>query len=184
VSRFRFIATPIEGLMVVERQRIEDSRGFLSRLFCAEELAAHGFTLPVAQINHTLTRQQGAVRGMHFQHPPHAEDKLVGCLRGQVFDVAVDLRRGSSTYLRWHAETLSAENGKAFLIPQGFAHGFQALEEDCELLYLHSRPYAAQAEGALNARDPVLDIRWPLAITDMSTRDMRHPHLTPTFTGI
>lgn len=184
MPRFRFIATSIEGVVLIERQRIEDSRGFFSRFFCAEELSAVGFKLPVAQINQTLTRQRGAVRGMHFQHPPHAEDKLVSCLRGQVFDVAVDLRRGSSTYLKWHAEALSADNGRALLIPQGFAHGFQTLTEDCELLYLHSRPYAQGAESALNARDPALDIRWPLDITDMSERDERHPLLTPTFTGI
>lgn len=121
---------------------------------------------------------------MHFQHPPNAEDKLVTCLRGQIVDVAVDLRRGSPTFLRWHAEVLSAANGKALLIPQGFAHGFQAMTDDCELLYLHSRPYAAEAEGALNARDPKLDIHWPLDITDISDRDAGHPTLPETFTGL
>jgi dTDP-4-dehydrorhamnose 3,5-epimerase len=184
MPRFHFVATPIEGLVLVERQRIEDSRGFFSRVFCADELSEVGFKLPVAQINQTLTRRRGAVRGMHFQHPPAAEDKLVSCLRGEVFDVAVDLRRGSSTFLQWHAETLSAENGRALFIPQGFAHGFQTLTEDCMLLYLHSRPFASEAEGALNARDPVLDVRWPLDITEMSERDARHPYLTQMFTGI
>lgn len=184
MARFDLLATPLEGLVVVQRQRIEDARGFLSRLYCADELAAAGFALPVAQINHTLTRRRGAVRGLHFQHPPHAEAKLVSCLRGEVFDVAVDLRRGSPTFLHWHAEVLSPANLKALFIPQGFAHGFQALGDDCELLYLHSTPYAAGAEGALNVRDPALAIAWPLAIGDLSARDAGHALLTSAFTGI
>jgi dTDP-4-dehydrorhamnose 3,5-epimerase len=176
--------TPLAGLHVVQRHRLEDQRGFFSRLFCARELAAVGFELPIAQINNTLTRQRGAIRGLHFQHPPHAEDKFVSCLRGEIFDVAVDLRRGSATFLRWHAEVLSAENGRSLFIPQGFAHGFQALTNECELVYLHSRPYAAGAEGALNANDPALTIAWPLGFTDISQRDSTHPYLTPEFNGV
>jgi len=184
MARFKFTATPLDGLVLVERSRIEDQRGFFSRFFCADELSAIGFRLPVAQINHTLTRRRGAVRGLHFQHPPHAEDKLVSCLRGQIFDVAIDLRRNSGTFLRWHGEILSAENGRSLLIPQGFAHGFQALTDDCELLYLHSRPYAPSAEGALNVRDPAISIEWPLEMTEVSERDAKHPYLTDEFTGI
>ena len=170
--------------MVIERQRLVDHRGYFSRFFCAEELVIAGFSLPIAQINQTLTRQRGAVRGLHFQHPPHAEDKLVSCLHGDIFDVAIDLRSGSETFLKWHAEILSADNRRSLMIPQGFAHGFQALSDDCELLYLHSRPFAAGAEAALNARDPALDIRWPLAFTDISERDAQHPHITHEFTGV
>jgi dTDP-4-dehydrorhamnose 3,5-epimerase len=184
MSRFTFTPTALAGLVIAQRQRLTDERGYFSRFFCAQEFAKVGFTLPIAQINHTLTRQRGAVRGLHFQYPPHAEDKLVNCVRGEVFDVAVDLRRGSPTFLHWHAEILSAENCRSLLIAQGFAHGFQALTDDCELLYLHSRPYAAAAEGALNARDPALRIDWPLAFTDISARDSRHPHLTGEFMGI
>ena len=108
----RFTADPtmLAGLMRIERRRIEDERGFFSRVFCAEQLADAGFDLPVAQINHTLTRRRGAVRGLHFQFPPHSETKLVSCLRGEVFDVAVDLRRDSPTFLQWHGEILSHEN--------------------------------------------------------------------------
>ena len=170
--------------MVVERQRLADHRGYFSRFFCAEELAEVGFSLPIAQINQTLTRQRGAVRGLHFQHPPNAEDKLVSCLRGEIFDVAIDLRCGSDTFLQWHAEILSAENGKSLMIPQGFAHGFQTLSDDCELLYLHTRPHATGAEAALNARDPALGIRWPLAFTDLSERDTKHPHIDHEFKGV
>lgn len=175
--------TPLAGLVVVQRQVREDARGFFSRLYCSQELAAAGFALPVAQINHTLTVRRGAVRGLHFQHPPHAEDKFVSCLRGEVFDVAVDLRRGSPTFLHWHAEVLSAANRKSLLIPQGFAHGFQALADDCELIYLHSQPYACAAEGALNVNDPALAIAWPMAITDISERDAQHARITSGFMG-
>jgi dTDP-4-dehydrorhamnose 3,5-epimerase len=184
VARFTFSPTPINGLLLVERRRLQDERGFFSRFFCAEELAPAGFDAPIAQINQTLTRRRGAVRGLHFQHPPHAEIKLVSCLRGSIFDVAVDLRHRSPTFLEWHGETLSAANCRSLLIPRGFAHGFQALEEDCELLYLHSSPHVPTAEGALNVVDPRLAIEWPLAFTDISARDRAHPAIGADFTGI
>ena len=186
LSEPRFASSPtlFGGLKRVERRRIEDARGFLSRLYCRDELAEIGLAEPIAQINHTLTRARGAVRGLHFQSPPHAEDKLVSCLRGEVFDVAVDLRAGSPTFLHWHAERLSADNGVALYIPKGFAHGFQTMTEDCELLYLHTAAYAPHAEGALNVLDPALAIDWPLPVADLSARDREHPFLAPSFTGI
>jgi dTDP-4-dehydrorhamnose 3,5-epimerase len=184
MSRFDVSATPLPGLRVVHRQRLGDSRGFLSRLFCADELAAAGFDLPIAQVNHTFTARKGTVRGMHFQLPPHAEIKLVTCLRGEVWDVAVDVREGSATYLRWYAELLSADNGCALLIPAGFAHGFQALSDDVELLYCHSAAHAPQAEGALNPQDERLAIAWPLAISELSARDAGHARITESFKGV
>ena len=183
--RFTIAETPIDGLMRVTRSTIGDHRGFLSRLYCSDELAEAAFDAPIKQINQTLTRAKGAIRGMHFQFPPHAEDKFVSCLRGEVLDVAVDLRSGSSTFLQWHAEPLSAENGASLFIPKGFAHGFQTLTDDCELLYFHTASYSKEAEGALNALDPDIGIAWPLPVTDMSTRDRGHPLLADTqFTGI
>jgi dTDP-4-dehydrorhamnose 3,5-epimerase len=143
-----------------------------------------GFTKQIAQINHTLTRRKGVVRGLHFQYPPHAEMKIVSCLRGEIYDVAVDLRVGSPTFLHWHAEVLSAENRRSLMIPEGFAHGFQALTNDCEIIYLHSTLYQPAAEGALNATDPLLAIAWPLEITEMSDRDRNHPLLSDEFKGI
>lgn len=184
MSRFTITDLPMAGLKRVQRQRLGDSRGFLARLFCADELAAAGWTQPIVQINHTFTAKQGTVRGMHFQRPPNAEMKLVSCIRGEVWDVAVDLRVGSPTFLHWHAERLSAENGCALLIPEGFAHGFQALTDDVELLYCHSAAYAAQAEGGLNPNDPRLGIAWPLAIAELSARDAGHALITADFEGV
>jgi dTDP-4-dehydrorhamnose 3,5-epimerase len=184
MPRFTCTPTPIAGVITVEHQRIGDDRGFLARLFCAEELAPAGFALPIAQINHTLTESRGTLRGLHFQHPPVAEDKLVTCIRGAVFDVAVDLRAGSPTFLHWHGVELSASNNRALLIPQGCAHGFQAVQDGCELFYLHSRPYAPAAEAGLNPLDPRLAIRWPLPVSTISQRDAGHPLLDANFTGV
>ncbi|MDM0081982.1 dTDP-4-dehydrorhamnose 3,5-epimerase family protein [Variovorax sp. J31P179] len=184
MSRFTVTSTALDGLVCIQRQRRGDTRGWFSRLFCADELAAAGFRQPVSQINHTQTRRSGSVRGLHFQHPPHAEDKLVSCIRGEVFDVAVDLRKESRTFLQWHAEVLSGDNMRSLLIPKGFAHGFQALSDDVELIYLHSEPYAPGAEGGLNSLDPMLAIAWPLPLADLSDRDAAHPYLTTDFGGI
>ncbi len=184
MSRFTYIATSIKGLTIVERRIARDNRGFFSRFFCAEELVEVGFKAPIAQINQTLTTRKGALRGLHFQHPPHAEDKFVSCLRGEIFDVAVDLRYGSPTFLQWHGEILSSSNARSLLIPQGFAHGFQTLIDDCELLYLHSKAYSSDAEGALNFGDPSIGVTWPLPLTEISARDANHPYLTRDFTGI
>lgn len=184
MNRFTIADTALDGLKTVQHRRREDPRGFLSRLFCAEELRKAGWDGPIAQINHTQTSYKGTVRGMHYQLPPHAEVKLITCIRGEVWDVAVDIRSGSPTFLQWHAVRLSAANGKAMLVPEGFAHGFQSLTDDAELLYCHSTAYAAHAEAGLNPTDPVLQIDWPLAISQISARDSQHPGLKPTFAGI
>lgn len=184
MSRFTITDLPLAGLKLVGRQRLGDSRGFLARLFCAEELAVIGWLQPIAQINHTFTARRGTVRGMHFQLPPHAEMKLVTCMQGEVWDVAVDLRAGSPTFLHWHAERLSANNGRALLIPEGFAHGFQALTDGVELLYCHSAAYTQSAEGGVNPQDERLSITWPLAITELSARDAAHPMLEDGFEGV
>lgn len=184
MSRFEITKLPLAGLKRVVRQRLGDQRGFLSRMFCAEELVAAGWVKPVAQINLTYTAQRGTVRGMHFQQPPHAEMKLVSCVHGEVWDVAVDLRANSPTFLQWHAERLSADNGCAMLIPEGFAHGFQALSDNVEMLYCHSQAYVADAEAGLNPNDQRLVIDWPLTITEISSRDTKHPLITDEFEGV
>jgi dTDP-4-dehydrorhamnose 3,5-epimerase len=183
MNRMAIVELPLAGLKRVEHRRLSDTRGFLSRLFCADELRAVGWKKPIAQLNHTYTARKGVVRGLHFQRPPHAEMKLVICLRGAVWDVAVDVRAGSPTFLQWHAEELSAGNCSALLLPEGFAHGFQALTDDAELLYCHSAPFVAKAEAGLRAADPRLAIPWPHDVVGLSLRDAQHPLLDDTFTG-
>jgi dTDP-4-dehydrorhamnose 3,5-epimerase len=184
MSRFAVTDLPLRGLKRVRRQPLGDHRGSLTRLFCATELLAAGWTGPIAQINHTKTLGRGTVRGLHFQHPPHAEMKLVTCIRGEVWDVAVDVRAGSETFLQWHAEPLSADNGEAMLIPAGFAHGFQAVTDDVELLYCHSEQHHAPAEAGLNPVDPLLGIPWPLPVANLSARDASHRLLDGHFEGV
>jgi dTDP-4-dehydrorhamnose 3,5-epimerase len=176
--------TPVADLKIVQSLPHRDARGAFIRLFCARELQPLLGHRQIAQINHSRTSHAGAVRGMHFQHPPHAEMKMVRCLRGRVCDVAVDLRAGSPTFLRWHAQELAQDDAQMLVIPEGFAHGFQALEPDSELLYLHTAFYQASSESGLRYDDPRLAIAWPLPPRDLSPRDLSHPLLGADFTGV
>lgn len=178
------LPTPLAGVMVIETTPFTDHRGAFSRLYCERELSGVLGTRHIVQINHSRTGAPGAVRGMHYQRPPHAEMKLVRCLKGRVWDVAVDLRAGSPTFLQWHAVELSPENGKMLVIPEGCAHGFQLFEAGSELLYLHTAFYEKSAEGGVRYNDPAVGIPWPLPATDLSERDRHHPLLIETFTGI
>lgn len=180
----KFLGTPIADLMLVESTLQTDERGSFSRLYCQKELGELVGERQIVQINQSSTRTVGAVRGLHYQHDPHAEMKLVRCIKGTVWDVAVDLRAGSPTFLHWHAEELSAENAHMMVIPEGFAHGFQVLEEDSVLLYLHTAFFTPLAEGGIRPMDPRLSIAWPLAPHDLSDRDLNHPLLTPEFAGL
>lgn len=184
MPRFEFIPTCLSGLKLVQRKVNEDQRGFLSRIYGIEEYAEAGISKPIVQINHTLTRKKATVKGLHFQYPPHAEIKLVSCLKGEIFDVAVDLRKGSPTFLQWHGEILSAANFRSLLIPEGFAHGYQALTDDCEMFYLHTAAYHPESEGGLNVLDPILNIKWPLPVEELSERDRNHPFVNQTFQGV
>ena len=175
---------PLSGLKLIERESYLDKRGFLARLFCSEELRKVGWLKPIAQINYSFTKKKGAVRGLHFQHAPYAEMKLVSCVRGEVWDVAVDIRSNSSTFLHWHAQRLSAKNGRAMMIPEGFAHGFQTLSEDCELIYFHTEAYQPNYESALNVEDPRLAISWPITIEEVSDKDRMHKFIAKDFQGM
>lgn len=184
MGRLQIHDTPLSGLKLIERQQAGDERGFLERLFCHDELAAAGWVEPVAQINRTWTAYKGTIRGMHYQNPPNAETKLVICLRGAIWDVAVDVRAQSSSLLDWHGETLSAENRRAMLVPKGYAHGFQTLTDDVELIYCHSQAYTPAAETGLHPLDERLAIPWPLPMSMLSTRDSNHPPIGETFSGV
>jgi len=183
-ARFRAIATPLTGLWELERQPIGDERGFFERLYCAEDLRGWGHPGMIVQANRSLTRRRGAVRGMHFQHAPHGEWKLITCLRGRVHDVIVDLRQGSTSLRQHHAVELSGEGHRTLLVPPGCAHGFQTLTAECEMLYLHSHPYVSSAEGGVRPDDPTIAIAWPLDFTDLSERDAHHPLLSADYQGI
>ena len=180
MSTSPFTLTPLmpdctEGPVLVQRKPFVDERGAFARIFCAEALAGFGWAGPVAQINHSRTDRAGTLRGMHFQRPPHAEAKLVVCIRGAVHDVAVDIRRDSPNRHAHVGVELSADTGTAILIPEGFAHGFQALTDEVELIYIHSAAYRQDHEAGLRHDDPVLGIAWPLPVTGLSARDAAHP---------
>lgn len=174
----KFEPTPLAGVWSVETAPRGDARGRLTRLFCADAFAAAtGRALRFVQVNHTVTALRGTVRGLHFQHAPHAEAKLIRCIRGRVWDVAVDLRRDSPTYGRWHAVELSEDNERQFLIPEGCAHGFQALTDDAQLLYQHTAAWAPDHEAGVRHDCARLAIAWPLPVALVSARDRAHPTL-------
>ena len=176
--------TPIDGLMVVKTEPYNDQRGSFVRLYCQKELLEILGSRKIMQVNHSYTRDIGTVRGLHYQHAPHSEIKMVRCLKGKIWDVVVDLRSGSPTFLKWHAEELSPANNRMIVIPEGCAHGFQVLEADSELLYLHTANYSPSAEAGIRPTDPALSISWPLALQNLSNRDLNHPLLVPDFAGL
>lgn len=178
------LPTELEGAYVLLPQPFTDERGWFARVYCRDEFAQVGIAQEWVQINHSFNRQQATVRGMHFQYPPHAEAKLVRCIRGRVYDVIVDLRRGSPTMLAYFGVELSAENQKMLYIPEGFAHGFQTLTDNVELLYHHSAFYAPDHEGGLHFDDPAIGIDWPLVPGNVSVKDRERPFLTEGFAGI
>ena len=178
-DRFSSELTPLEGLRLISRYPIGDSRGLLERVFCSTNLAGWDGR-PVAQINRTLTEVAGTLRGLHFQRPPAAEAKYVTCLSGAVFDVAVDVREGSLTFGKFFGVELSADAHNGLIIPEGFAHGFQTLTDNVEMLYLHSQAFSPEFESGINALDPQLNINWPLTVALQSQRDITLPELAKT----
>ncbi|MFH0976234.1 MAG: dTDP-4-dehydrorhamnose 3,5-epimerase [Spirochaetota bacterium] len=180
----KFNKTKLENLFVIELTPFKDERGMFSRLFCKKELESLNLTKEIVQINQSLTKKIGAIRGLHFQYPPKSEIKIIKCIRGEVFDVAIDIRKNSPTFLQWHGEILSEDNMKSYFLPEGFAHGFQVLKENSELLYLHTEFYDPKYEGGLNYNDPVLNINWPLTVSEVSKKDESFPLIDNNFTGV
>ncbi len=178
------MSTGIPGVFSIKAVSSRDSRGQFSRLFCDKELQSVLHGRYIRQINRSITSKAGAIRGMHYQMPPYAEMKIIQCLQGSVFDVAVDLRENSSTYLKWIAFQLDSESINGLIIPEGCAHGFQALREDSELVYFHTAPYTPKSEGGVRYDDPLLSIKWPLPCVDVSARDLSHPLIDKSFKGI
>jgi dTDP-4-dehydrorhamnose 3,5-epimerase len=173
----RFEPTPLGGAYLVHLDRRADPRGTFARAFCAQEFAAEGLETTFVQANISTNVRAGTVRGLHFQREPHAEVKLVRCCKGAIYDVVVDLRDESQTYLRWFAVELSEEGSVAMYVPKGFAHGYQVLTDGATVFYMVSAFYAPDAEGGLRFDDPKLAITWPRAVTDISDKDARWPLL-------
>lgn len=184
MTDFTLQATELKGLYLIQQKVFCDDRGRFARLFCQSRLTAQGRPFAIRQINHSRTVEQGSVRGLHYQKADYAESKLITCVRGAVWDVVVDLRPQSPTYLQWHAEELRADDGRSLLIPAGFAHGFQSLTENSEVLYLTDADYAPVHEAGLSVNDPALAISWPLPVKNLSAKDASHPMLDEHFQGV
>jgi dTDP-4-dehydrorhamnose 3,5-epimerase len=179
----KFNETKIKGLYVAELKPFSDNRGFFVRAYCNKELEEISIEKPIKQINHSSTSTVGTIRGMHYQNYPYSEIKMVRCISGEVFDIAVDLRKDSDTFLQWHGEYLSAENSKMMIIPEGFAHGFQVIKPNSEMLYFHTESYAQDSESGVLYNDKKIGIKWPIEVKDISDRDLKHETITEEFRG-
>lgn len=177
-------STSIADLKIIQRHFVADHRGYFERLFCSSDLDSIFGLRTIKQINHSQTKSVGTIRGMHFQYPPFAETKIVSCIKGRIFDVAIDIRKGSTTYLQWFGLELDDSSGKSLFIPEGFAHGFQSLEPSCEILYFVSAPYCKSSESGINALDPRISVNWPIHISERSEKDSTHPMLEDFFPGV
>lgn len=181
---FNFEETGFKNLWRITPNSFEDSRGTFFRVFCKKEFQKIGFEKEFVQLNHSITNLKGTVRGMHFQQPPFAEVKLVRCIKGTILDVVVDIREGSPTFLQYFTVELSDKNKQMLLIPEGFAHGFQALEDNVEMLYHHTNFYTPVFESGLKYDDPKVKIDWILPPMHVSDRDKSFPLLEDNFKGI
>ncbi|MBN2478794.1 MAG: dTDP-4-dehydrorhamnose 3,5-epimerase [Parachlamydiales bacterium] len=173
----------LNGAAVIDSYIFNDSRGLFTRFFCQNELnELHNYS-SIDQVNFSKTFLKGTIRGMHFQMPPFSEIKIIRCIKGSIFDVIIDIRKNSPTFLKWHSEVLSENNYKMIYIPKGFAHGFQTLEDNCELLYLHNGFYNPESENGIKYDDKLIDIKWPLKITEISKRDESFSYIDHKFEG-
>ena len=180
----KFIDTDLKGLSIINLEPIKDERGEFQRIFCKNEFRNLNHKKEIVQINYSITKHKGTVRGLHFQYPPKAEIKMITCLKGKIFDVAVDIRRDSPTFLKWHGEILSENNKRMIYIPEGYAHGFQVLEDYSELLYFHTEFYSPENEGGIRYDEPQINIKWPSEITIVSKRDEQFRLLDKNFKGL
>jgi dTDP-4-dehydrorhamnose 3,5-epimerase len=179
-----FESTGLNGSYVIDIFPVEDERGWFVRTFCKNEFNKIGHSKEWVQMNHSCTNEAGTIRGMHFQKQPFSEIKLIRCISGKIFDVIIDLRQNSETFLKWFGIELSAENKKMIYIPEGFAHGFQALTDNCQLIYHHSAFYTPGFEEGIKYDNKIINITWPLAVTNISERDQNHPLLDQHFEGL
>ncbi len=180
----KFIETKLKGAYTTEIEPSVDDRGWFSRVFCMREFGQINHNENFVQINHSSNTNKGTVRGIHYQIPPEAETKLIRCIRGKIFDVIIDLRENSPAFLQWIGVELSAENMKMIYVPEGFAHGFQTLEDNSELIYHHTSFYDPSAERGIRYNDKLVGIKWPLDVTNISEKDTSYPLLDSHFKGL
>ena len=179
-----FIKTPFEGLVQIKPTIYSDERGGFFRYVCHNEFENAGLNAHFVQMNQSINHNKGTLRGMHYQEPPHAEEKLVRCIKGAVQDIVVDLRKDSPTFLKYYSITLSEQNRIAIYIPKGFAHGFITLENNTELIYHHTAFYNPTSERGIQYNDPQLNITWPIMPEVISERDLNHSLLSTNFNGL
>ncbi len=179
-----FEQTNLSGAWVVTMSTFNDERGSFVRMFCKDQFAEAGFSKDFVQINHSVNLLKGTFRGLHFQKPPFGETKLIRCIRGKVFDIIVDIREGSATFLQHFSIELSPDNSKMLLVPEGFAHGYITLEDNSDLVYFHTSYYKPGFEDALNYKDPKLNIKLPIEPQTISKKDNNHSFIQNNFRGI
>ena len=184
LDQFKSYKTKLKDLIIIKRNYYFDTRGSFSRIFSKKIFHKLGFKEYIDSINYSMVKKRGTIKGLHFQKPPHAETKIVTCIKGSIYDVCVDLRYGSKTFLKYHAEILSEKNKKSLLIPRGFAHGFQTLEDDSAVLYFHSTSYNKASESGISVLDSKLNINWPIKISKISKRDKNHNSINRSFKGL
>ena len=184
MNRFDATLLPIAGVFLLKSHLFSDPRGGFRRIFCAGDLENFGWNASISQVNISCTTSAGTVRGMHMQIPPYAELKIVQCIRGEIYDVCVDMRAGSPTFLSHCAVRLSSQDAEAILIPRGVAHGFQALSDNVEVLYLHSEAYNPDYEVGFSVSDPAFNIRWPEPVANLSARDAGHQLMPGNYSGV
>lgn len=179
-----FKETPLIGAYIIELQPFSDDRGWFARTFCKNEFREIGHDQEFVQFNHSVTLKKGTIRGLHFQVPPYSEIKLIRCIRGCVYDVIIDIRENSPTFLQYVAVELSEKNMLSIYIPQGFAHGFQTLEDNSQLIYHHTAYYTPGHEAGLRYNDPAIGINWPLPVSVITEKDLNHFLINNSFKGI
>lgn len=177
----KFTELPLPGAFLIDLEKREDERGFFARTFCLNEFKHHQLDANVVQINNSLSADKGTLRGMHYQLAPKAETKIVRCIKGSLFDVIVDLRKESPTFLKWFGAELSAENRRMMYVPKGFAHGFVTLEAHTEVFYLVSEFYAPDMERGIRYNDPAIGIEWPVQPEVVSDKDLKHPDFNEAY---
>ena len=176
-----FTETKLKGAFLIEVKKLEDDRGFFGRAWCKNEFEEHGLNANICQLNTSLTKKKGTVRGMHYQVDPYQETKFIRCTKGRIYDVIIDLRPDSPTFMQWIGNELSEDNYKMMYVPENFAHGFVVLEDNSEVYYPVTQFYTPGAEAGIRYNDPAFNIQWPVEISLVSEKDMSHPDFDPSF---